>query len=391
MQCRGCDYPLWNLPPGPCPECGLAFKPIDYEFVPASVAFCCPVCDQAYYGTSFKGHLVPARFKCLGCATKLSMDLMVVRPAEDRPPSKQLKGIPPCMQQGRWVITKWFGTLGWSLGMVGVLISQIPAQRSMGLAWKFFLPLLLVVSLGLLIPFFVLFSGVFNLRGYLVSETLAVLASGVLALSLIASKLLVFVLLWSLGVHGWLLLTRSASYGYSRTLSAIMFASGPLVFLGIPCLGVWCGSPFISIWCFILAVFVIRAGQETSTATAVLANTVSFLCLIIVAVALYLVGSTLGNQMAPVLRPLPPNPAGVNTPPSPILTDTMPGGDQDPAFLTDAELGLLTESQLVTRIGDLFRAQRDPDIDPKKREALAEESKRLMEQLLQRRSQDELN
>ena len=46
------------------------------------------------------------------------------------------------------------------------------------------------------------------------------------------------------------------------------------------------------------------------------------------------------------------------------------------------------------RIGRIERRgarQYIADIDPKKREALAEESKRLMEQLLQRRSQDELN
>ena len=315
MHCRGCDYPLWNLPPGHCPECGVDFKPGDYEFVPASVAFCCPNCDQAYYGTSFKGHLVPARFKCVNCSTKIGMNSMVVRPAEDRPPAKQLQGVPPCMQQGRMWLVKWFGTLGWSIGMPGVLISRIPEQRSLGLAWKFFLPLVLLASLGLLLPFFMIFSGLFNLRGYLVSETLSAIASGVLTLSLTGTALILFVVVWSLFVHGWLRLTHAATYRYSRTLSTLMFSSGPLVGLAVPCLGAYCGAPFIAIWLFVLFIFGVRSGQETSTATAVWTNFVSLFCLLIIGVALFLLGSqfTPGPAVGPPLvgPPLvgPPSPA----------------------------------------------------------------------------------
>ena len=45
--------------------------------------FCCPHCDQAYYGTDLKGHLVPPQFECTQCGRAIDMDEMVLLPAED--------------------------------------------------------------------------------------------------------------------------------------------------------------------------------------------------------------------------------------------------------------------------------------------------------------------
>jgi hypothetical protein len=87
VRCRGCEYPLWGLKPGPCPECGLAFKPSDYRFFPGSVKFICPGCSQDYYGTSKDGHLEPSSFACVRCARALTMDEMVVEPVQTDPNS----------------------------------------------------------------------------------------------------------------------------------------------------------------------------------------------------------------------------------------------------------------------------------------------------------------
>ncbi len=82
MRCTSCDYALWNLKTRRCPECGRAFRPGDYEFVPNSVQFCCPHCNQAYYGTGPKGHLVPEEFDCVRCSRRIGMDEMALLPAE---------------------------------------------------------------------------------------------------------------------------------------------------------------------------------------------------------------------------------------------------------------------------------------------------------------------
>lgn len=80
MHCRNCDYALWNITSRECPECGTAFRPSDYEFVPQSLRFCCPHCDHPYFGTGDKGHIEPKSFACLRCGRPVSMDDMVLRP-----------------------------------------------------------------------------------------------------------------------------------------------------------------------------------------------------------------------------------------------------------------------------------------------------------------------
>ena len=80
MQCKSCEYPLWNLKARQCPECGTPFTPSEFEFVINSVRYCCPHCNQAYYGTSEKGHLVPSEFDCVTCGRHLTMDEMVLLP-----------------------------------------------------------------------------------------------------------------------------------------------------------------------------------------------------------------------------------------------------------------------------------------------------------------------
>src|SRR5690349_19508143 len=82
MNCKTCDYSLWNLKARQCPECGTAFTPSEYEFVINSTKFCCPHCDQCYYGTDHRGHLVPREFICVKCGQHIEMNQMVLRPAE---------------------------------------------------------------------------------------------------------------------------------------------------------------------------------------------------------------------------------------------------------------------------------------------------------------------
>ena len=79
MHCRNCDDALWNLTSRECPECGTAFRPSDYEFVPQSMRFCCPHCDHPYFGTGDKGYTEPQSFAFLLCGRPVSMDHMVPR------------------------------------------------------------------------------------------------------------------------------------------------------------------------------------------------------------------------------------------------------------------------------------------------------------------------
>lgn len=82
MRCRSCDYALWNLPPGRCPECGEPFKPSDFDFVVGHVRFLCPHCRQVYYGDDKRGQLQPQSFKCVQCGNAVDVDDTILLPAE---------------------------------------------------------------------------------------------------------------------------------------------------------------------------------------------------------------------------------------------------------------------------------------------------------------------
>ena len=116
MRCRTCDYALWNLPARLCPECGAAFRPSDFEFVPNSVRFCCPHCDQVYYGTTATGHLEPDRFDCVRCGERIAMDEMVLRPHEGLAEHLTQLGSNPWLQRHRRGRFKaWCATIGAAL------------------------------------------------------------------------------------------------------------------------------------------------------------------------------------------------------------------------------------------------------------------------------------
>ena len=145
MWCKRCDYALWNLPSRVCPECGEPFKPSEFEFVPNTVEFCCPHCEQPYYGATPKtGHLEPREFICVQCGRRVHMDEMMMRPAPGvkerdtkpiRMPWRERKEI------GFW--RGWIRTVGLALIhprrlMLGSSIDPAGQSRITG-GWGFFL------------------------------------------------------------------------------------------------------------------------------------------------------------------------------------------------------------------------------------------------------------
>jgi len=155
MQCRSCDYVLWNLSARQCPECGEPFAPSAYNFVPNTVRYCCPHCDTAYYGTDEQGHLVPRDFICVTCGEPIAMDQMILRPAEGVQ-DQQTKQIElPWEERGQHGMVKaWFKTLMTSIASPGRMIDAAKySDASVGSAWAYLsLNLLFVIIVGLVLP-----------------------------------------------------------------------------------------------------------------------------------------------------------------------------------------------------------------------------------------------
>jgi hypothetical protein len=122
MHCKTCNYTLWNLRSRTCPECGSLFKPSDFDFVPGSVQFCCPHCNQHYYGTSPSGHLTPRTFTCVSCQAPIDMDEMVLLPTEGLSEEQTRRANNPWLTGEGSFLQRWMRTVGWAMTRPGQLI-----------------------------------------------------------------------------------------------------------------------------------------------------------------------------------------------------------------------------------------------------------------------------
>ncbi|GMV97536.1 MAG: hypothetical protein AMXMBFR83_18940 [Phycisphaerae bacterium] len=277
MRCRQCEYRLWALRTRECPECGRPFAPSEYEFVPGSVRFACPHCDQSYYGTAANGHLVPTEFDCVSCGRHVHMDEMVLFPAEGIEEERtRLEAMPWLDRKNRGFVRAWFRTLGMALVAPGRLMVLTPAGRSVGQAWWFAVVTQLIFSLTagltvMILPL-LLVAGLGRGGG---PGPMSVLTGtfGGMCLGWWAS-ILVGVALWGLIAHGFLYLTGGARNGIGRTYQALCYSSGANVLAGLPCVGIHLFLFGIApIWWVVSAILMLREGQKVHAfraATAVL-------------------------------------------------------------------------------------------------------------------------
>ncbi len=211
MRCRNCDHSLLNLTPGACPGCGTLFKPSEHEFGANSVRFCCPFCDQAYYGTSEKGHLIPSAFPCASCGQQVQMDMMTLRPREETNNQQtEPVEVPWLRSREQGLIAAWFSMLGMALFSPRRLVHGLPPTSSLKRALGF-----AALTVGLIYMIALLPGLAFLLLGLLaatgaedsgpaLSRMVGIVAVGPLS---IVFGMVLFTLLWGPVTHAMLRLT----------------------------------------------------------------------------------------------------------------------------------------------------------------------------------------
>ena len=269
MRCKTCDYPLWNLKARQCPECGTAFQPSEFEFVLNSVRFCCPHCDQAYYGTGLKGHIVPEEYNCVQCGRHISMNEMVLRPALGVEEQQTQVGIMPWLQRreiGWW--KGWFKTIGEGMMRPHRLMRAVPIDGTRDAWWYATATCLLVFSLGAGLPLLVIALLLFSNENSDAVDTLIAAPGSVIGGTL---TFLLGILLWGLTTHGVLRLSGGAAHGISRTYQALLYSIGTIAPMAVPCIGPYCGGYFLWIWYAVSAIFMVSDGQRVHGGRATLA------------------------------------------------------------------------------------------------------------------------
>lgn len=294
MRCPECDYALWSLKAGPCPECGRPFKPSEFEFLANAVRFCCPHCDQGYYGTSERGQLVPERFDCVSCGKAISTDEMVLRPAEALGDRDAHLGTNPWLDKRRGILKRYVLAMFSGIGQPGRMMEVTPAFGSTGAAVGLAILNIMVAS-SLSVGMFVLLTGF---------SGGAMLGPAGMSIFVIVVTPLVSMFIWTAVTHGMLHLLRAKpSDTMGRTLQAIGFSSGAYVLAIVPCIG----TPMGFVAWTITATIAVRAGQRVGSWKATIA-TMAFPAAVAVSVVAWYLWITISsiNSMAQYNQQQPP-------------------------------------------------------------------------------------
>lgn len=281
MRCRTCDYRLWNLRSRRCPECGTPFLPSEFEFTINSVQFCCPHCNQSYYGTGERGHLTPRTFDCVSCGRHIDMDEMVLLPTEGiREEQTETDHMPWLERRQRGRVKAWLSTIRGALVSPGRLIRAVPVDSRPVQAWVFAVftnTLAWVLGMGLFISFPFVMGFRAAMRGGW-PMALAFPISLAAMIGVFAIGTVVGIVIWGAAIHALLHLTGRTSSSVGRTYQAICYSAGASVPVGVPCLGMYFGW----IWWLVSAVVMVKEAQRVSSGRAALA-TLAFPILLLVA------------------------------------------------------------------------------------------------------------
>ncbi|MFA6046403.1 MAG: hypothetical protein WC718_15570 [Phycisphaerales bacterium] len=286
VNCRTCDYPLWEIRDRTCPECGSGFVPSDFRFPRGGVKFSCPHCGQAYYGTDENGQLEPREFVCVTCGTRIGIDETVVSlhrggsSAEIRIPPKFSN---PWLERHR---------LGWYRAIMQTATAGMTEPDAMmratsphdTTALAFVMVLFAFTALVAALPWVAW--GVWGfVTARLFGTDIVELALWLVVPPLVAALLgLCLVLTVGTIAHVILILTGPNPYGLRRTLQACAYTSGPMMLCIVPCLGVvW--VPVGLLWWYLCACGALTVAQEVSIWRGVSAIT---LAIVIVATPLVL-------------------------------------------------------------------------------------------------------
>ena len=327
MRCRGCNYELWNLPPGDCPECGKAWRFEDFHFRREFVQFLCPHCDCAYPGEYIASLALPYAFTCTGCQSAIELGQMCARPAEgiDGSQAMELDFVWSDRRQvGRW--RAFWRVVGYSLGTPSRIGNTMTQKRGLrGALWFSFLCLnfagfnwLIFITIAFWLPSFTGRSQSF--RGV---EFIAVLVFLAVFVGLVLAQQLFF-LVWGLITHALIRMTGRARRAIGHTLSATHFCAGTFIICAIPICGFYF-SLISFVWMAVAMVSALAALHKISrwrTAFAVLAPPVVMISVSVWFVYPTVVGfwNNLPSRTPMNFPPMPTNSQPIVAPNTPINT-----------------------------------------------------------------------
>jgi len=273
MRCKNCDYTLWNIKARECPECGTRFKPGDFTFTLNAVRYCCPHCQQDYYGTGPQGELVPRSFVCVSCSRPIDMDEMVLLPTEGVSEEITQPDVMPWLERRKvGFLRGFFGTIVRSMGSPGRLIKMVPEDHPPTQAFIFAaLTSLFYLAVGLSPLLLIMLIPMLGVGGRGGMQGAAASAGGSAGFVLGAwAAVMLLIVVWGATAHLVLIATGSTARGMGRTYHAMCYSTGANSLVAIPCFGPYLFWVFC-VWWVVSAIVMLKDGQGVSPGRAVAA------------------------------------------------------------------------------------------------------------------------
>lgn len=313
MKCSTCTYSLWNIRTRTCPECGAGFKPSDFDFTLNSVQFCCPHCNQSYYGTGARGHLVPPAFACVSCGQHITMDECVCLPTQGVVEEQtRTDDMPWFERRARGVFMGWLATIGRAMVAPGRLMQTIPPASPAGFVFgSMTLSIFALVGIAPILLFAGFMAGVGPGGGG--GPRIAGVVGG-LGTAMAVAVLSTWVVLgiWTLVTHALLYISGGTPHTLRRTSQALGYSAGAAVLVAIPCVGPYFGV-FLAIWWVVSATIMLAKAHNISGGRAAFATlTPVVVCIVAIGgFVVWTVRSTMNTvaaarmAAAPVVAPAP--------------------------------------------------------------------------------------
>lgn len=316
MRCPSCDYALWNLVPGPCPECGRAFRSDEFEFEPGTVAFLCTACGQQYFGTDAKGLLVPREFACTTCGAACSCGQMAVAPTDridplaERSPLPWLDRAPRADGRGpRGVFKRFFITVWWFTARGWKAVDGVSRTAPLAAAWRFaaiaaVLSALMQVALMGIFPILAIISAPIGAGAGGFDARIVLWIVGIVLTCVVAAAAVSLAWTGLLGVcaHGILRVSGPTRSGCGATVQAMLYPVGVQLWGSIPicCFGSMGGY----LWWMVLCCGTVKRVQQVSWTRACAAVVIPALPgSVVLAILLFVAGT--GLFSSPTVLPAP--------------------------------------------------------------------------------------
>lgn len=272
MHCKRCDYPLWDMATRVCPECGLGFSPVDYEFVVNSVRFMCPHCRQAYYGTGEKGHLVPRRFTCVKCASAVDESEMLVLPTAGVSEVQTVGGVVAWRERAeRGRLVSFFKAIG-QAAFFPHRLARFCGQSARPLDACWFGLIVVVATvvlcvgwLGVLVTFFQ--GSRLGMQGNLM-DMVSLVWQGAMWIALPTLAIAALTAAWIGSAQLILALKNPRPVSAAKTAESFGYAWGACFLMAVPCLGFYM-IPFALIWVSVSAIVQLCVRHEVGAGRAV--------------------------------------------------------------------------------------------------------------------------